>query len=863
MKIDSSEIVSRVNRFERTSRMKRRKKDCRGCGSPPRRSGRGCDSSLGTNGTTSCKRSERKRSHGCESSLCTNEMRSRKKRTRKEWRGLLGWNTWLGTNESASLKMHARSFSEACLPSLWKVSLVTPIHKGASTDPLNDSLMPIISKVNMGTVSSSTGELSGVTTSSPNTVPLSFDGGLPVPSSTSSTSPVAMPPLLASGPELDRALSSAMSGSLSRHHVHPVHPDVRLKRLPFYDMLDELVKPSSLVSSTAQRFQETYFVFALTPQQVTQIGSSRDMLPGQKYDYTTQVQLRFCLSETSCPQEDHFPPALCVKVNAKLCPLPGCLPPAKNGVEPKRLSRPINITPYVHLSPTVPNHVTVSWTTDFSRNYSVSVYLVKQLTSASLLQRLKAKGIRNPDHSRALIKEKLTADPDSEIATTSLRVSLMCPLGKMRLSIPCRSLTCTHLQCFDAALYLQMNEKKPTWVCPVCDRKAPYETLIIDGLFMEILNSCSDVDEIQFREDGSWSPMRPKKECQDVVNTSTHYSLDGSSNFDTMCMSGRRSPNSARGGGGGSVSTTGTTTKKQVEVIDLTVESSSDDDSSSNDAASGADDDDDDDDGESERERDEIQTAKKNIPLTRNLSPTLQSRGIVNLHQSVNTVRGLESGFRMPGLAEYQGTFSHPHMSSLPDLQGSGEVEEISPWNEVRQHQHQHQPLLGSLDLYTLLQTDNQQLNMAPPPRTSCTEPCGIWNWSKYDMAHGSPSALQSYGGSGLPSSSLPDEQDPTRSMLSHGFFPYSSATVYLDQLPSQNVGSTTAGDSTTGGTGSLDHLVHSPTGACGPLSVSSSGSLLASPHAFSQTVQNNGFNTPGPPESSHGTVPDIIPLDD
>ena len=28
-----------------------------------------------------------------------------------------------------------------------------------------------------------------------------------------------------------------------------------------------------------------------------------------------------------------------------------------------------------------------------------------------------------------LVKEKLTADPDSEIATTSLRVSLMCPVG--------------------------------------------------------------------------------------------------------------------------------------------------------------------------------------------------------------------------------------------------------------------------------------------------------------------------------------------------------------------------------------------------------------------------------------------------
>lgn len=64
------------------------------------------------------------------------------------------------------------------------------------------------------------------------------------------------------------------------------------------------------------------------------------------------------------------------------------------------------------------------------------------------------------------------------------KLTLVCfvpQLGKMRLSVPCRAVTCSHLQCFDAALYLQMNEKKPTWICPVCDKKAAYESLIIDG----------------------------------------------------------------------------------------------------------------------------------------------------------------------------------------------------------------------------------------------------------------------------------------------------------------------------------------------------------------------------------------------
>ncbi|XP_008402861.1 E3 SUMO-protein ligase PIAS1-like [Poecilia reticulata] len=377
-------------------------------------------------------------------------------------------------------------------------------------------------------------------------------------------SPAALLPLSLLGPgkhELT-ALTHHLPTSAS---LHPVHPDVKLQRLPFYDLLDELIKPTSLASDNSQRFQETCFAFALTPQQVQQISSSMD-ISGTKCDFSVQVQLRFCLSETSCPQEDHFPPNLCVKVNGKPCNLPGYLPPTKNGVEPKRPSRPINITSLVRLSTTVPNTIVVSWTAEIGRSYSMAVYLVKQQSSTVLLQRLRAKGIRNPDHSRALIKEKLTADPDSEIATTSLRVSLLCPLGKMRLMIPCRALTCSHLQCFDATLYIQMNEKKPTWVCPVCDKKAPYEHLIIDGLFVEILNSCSDCDEIQFKEDGSWAPMRSKKEVQEVSSASLNNGLDGS------CRTSEGSDQHSSS----SSSHSDSSHSKKVEVIDLTLDSSSD-----------------------------------------------------------------------------------------------------------------------------------------------------------------------------------------------------------------------------------------------------------------------------------------------
>lgn len=109
----------------------------------------------------------------------------------------------------------------------------------------------------------------------------------------------------------------------------------------------------------------------------------------------------------------------------------------------------------------------------------------------------------------------MNEDADSEIATTSLRVSLACPLGKMRMCTPCRASTCSHLQCFDASLFLQMNERKPTWNCPVCDKSALYDNLVIDGYFQEVLNSnklLPDVNEIQLLQDGSWENLVLKKE---------------------------------------------------------------------------------------------------------------------------------------------------------------------------------------------------------------------------------------------------------------------------------------------------------------------------------------------------------------
>ncbi|XP_060805520.1 E3 SUMO-protein ligase PIAS3 isoform X2 [Amyelois transitella] len=351
----------------------------------------------------------------------------------------------------------------------------------------------------------------------------------------------------------------------------PVHPDVKFKKLPFYDVLAELMKPSTMMPMQAGRMQEGTYIFHLTPQQATEIASGKDIVgTSNKLDYVIQAQLRFCLLETSCEQEDYFPPSVNVKVNNKMCPLPNPIPTNKPTPEPKRPPRPVNISSLVKLSPTVANTIQVSWGADFTRAYVLGVFMVRKLTSAELLQRLKNKGTKNPDYTRSLIKEKLSEDYDSEIATTSLRVSLMCPLGKMRMSCPCRPANCPHLQCFDASLFLQMNERKPTWLCPVCDRPAPYDSLVVDGYFQEVLTSprlAAECSEVQLHADGSWSahapPPRPHAAAPPAAEPVTLIPDD----LEVIPVEG--------GGGGGKRAAVGEarTAKPAEAVVDLTSDS--------------------------------------------------------------------------------------------------------------------------------------------------------------------------------------------------------------------------------------------------------------------------------------------------
>jgi len=330
-------------------------------------------------------------------------------------------------------------------------------------------------------------------------------------SSSPSTSSTSRPAPTYTNPVNIPILPNPTPTQSSHHLSYPTYPDVSLKKLPFYRQEETLLKPCSLQPTGSARFQEQKFSFILKPSEATAISSSQRKVD-TRLEYRTQIQMRFSLLETSCEQDDNFPSSICVKVNGKLCPLPNPIPTNKPGAEPVRPPRPINITPLCKLSSTAPNYIDVSWAVEVGRAHTISVYMVESLNYKDLLTQLTAKGQRQPDYTRALIKEKL-ADQDQEIATTSCKVTLACPLGKMRMVNPARASTCDHLQCFDAQLYLSMNERKPKWVCPVCNKPALMENLLVDGFFMELMASPrlpADEHEIVLHNDGTWDPLPPK-----------------------------------------------------------------------------------------------------------------------------------------------------------------------------------------------------------------------------------------------------------------------------------------------------------------------------------------------------------------
>ncbi len=292
--------------------------------------------------------------------------------------------------------------------------------------------------------------------------------------------------------------------------------NIEFKKLSFFNFKSEIMAVTPMVPKVKLSDSYEYTAtFTLDPAQHTAISWAT------KHDKESrfQIQLRICElsddldSRARVEVSDSLPLALGVRVNDKSCQLPPAIPSTnKQGMLLKRMNAPVNLTPQSRKNHV--NSLSIQWSIESGNNYAVAVHLVEKYTSDELIDKLKQKGERDPAITKKYLSDKLDELGDDDIAATSLKVSLVCPLGKIPMSLPTRATTCNHLQCFDGSLFIKMNEVKSTWQCPVCNQTGYYEDLFIDGFFMNLLRSgiCKpNVTDIQINADGSVVPVVPKK----------------------------------------------------------------------------------------------------------------------------------------------------------------------------------------------------------------------------------------------------------------------------------------------------------------------------------------------------------------
>ncbi|KAI0383057.1 zf-MIZ-domain-containing protein [Hypomontagnella monticulosa] len=301
--------------------------------------------------------------------------------------------------------------------------------------------------------------------------------------------------------------------------------------------------------------------------------------------YSSTKLMVFCGSENIGPQDIQFPHQSEIKVNSDE------VKHNLRGLKNKPGStHPVDITPFLRLKQS--NYTnTIEFTYALTtKKFYLALYVCKTHSIDELVTRIKGKKI--PKASVIQEISKKANDPD--VVATSQVLTLRCPLSYTRLTVPCRGISCSHIQCFDAKSFMQLQEQGPTWSCPICQKPTPFDTLAIDEYVQEVLESTPDsLQQVTIDPDGQWrmktedpEPTRSRPTVGSRIDDDDDISiLSDSHGFSNGVRNTMSTPNrsmlSSGGSNGGSRETPNTqrsgSNKRPAEVIDLTLSSDEDD----------------------------------------------------------------------------------------------------------------------------------------------------------------------------------------------------------------------------------------------------------------------------------------------
>jgi len=126
------------------------------------------------------------------------------------------------------------------------------------------------------------------------------------------------------------------------------------------------------------------------------------------------------------------------------------------------------------------------------------------------------------------------ANSNTGILETSCVISLKCPVSRTRIKTPIRFHHCKHAQCFDADSFFQLTLSSIVKKCPICNLQANYNSLVVDGLFYEILKHTSKTDEyVTLYSDGNWEVKKDNNHSTNNYKSGTYKSKTTSPSYQT------------------------------------------------------------------------------------------------------------------------------------------------------------------------------------------------------------------------------------------------------------------------------------------------------------------------------------------
>ncbi|KAK0797230.1 E3 SUMO-protein ligase pli1 [Friedmanniomyces endolithicus] len=273
------------------------------------------------------------------------------------------------------------------------------------------------------------------------------------------------------------------------------------KSSPFYEIVDTVVPLTDLPDGAEmpQNRNTVRATITLSTEQAQRMANSDNMR-----------LLMYCgaaqgMSHYS-PVDIAFPNQMEVKVNEDE------IKSNFKGLKNKPGStKPADLTQKIRGRANYPNHMTVTYALT-SRRYAFVVHMVQYVSAAILTERIRTANIIPKDR---VIAEMQRANADPDIEATSTRMSLKDPVSTIRITLPVRSTVCTHTQCFDGAMFMQLVEQAPQWNCPVCNKTVTFQSLCVDKYFEDILNQTpKSIEKVDVEPDGKWKVIREEDEQQ-------------------------------------------------------------------------------------------------------------------------------------------------------------------------------------------------------------------------------------------------------------------------------------------------------------------------------------------------------------